>query len=98
MPRKTKYNWSELFTEFETLDISQSAFCAEKGINLKYFNLCYSKHRKQNSNKAVPVGFVEVRPVSISNPALRLIVGNAVLHFPPDTDPAYIGQILRYVS
>ncbi|MCB5162594.1 IS66 family insertion sequence element accessory protein TnpA [Marinomonas algarum] len=45
-----KYNWLELFEAFEQSKLSQTAFCKQRNINPKYFNVKL-KQRQQVIDK-----------------------------------------------
>lgn len=101
MPRKSKYNWPELFAQFEACGVTQREFCAAQKIAVSYFSQRYSKHR-QSTVAAVSgsaSGFIELtnRPAS-NQDGVILSVGRAKLHLPADIDPAYVAQLLQLVS
>lgn len=62
MPRSIRYNWPELLAEFEQSDLSQVAFCKERGIDSKYFNQQRNKHLRKQAAKFTEVKTADSTP------------------------------------
>ncbi|WP_019604721.1 IS66 family insertion sequence element accessory protein TnpA, partial [Teredinibacter turnerae] len=45
-----KYNWPQLFADYEQSGLSQTEFCKQHGINPKYFSLKLSKRKASESS------------------------------------------------
>lgn len=73
----SKYNWPEIFKTFEESGLSQTQFCKEQNINVKYFNLRYSKHR---SDEACDQGFTKIDVQPSESAALTLQIGQCTIH------------------
>lgn len=78
MPRR-KYNWSQLFADFELSGLSQTDFCKQHDINPKYFSLKLSK-----SKALVDAVFARavVNPEPLSTAGITLEVGRCRIHCP----------------
>ena len=79
MTNRRSYNWPELIEQFEQSGLSQTQFCKQHDLNLKYFNLKLSKFRSKE-----PSTFVKARvePEASSPQGLILQVGSCKIHCP----------------
>jgi hypothetical protein len=86
-----KYDWPALLAEFERSGLTQTQFCLERKINLRYFNLQRSKRRLRSSPAFAQA---VVAPVDTSAPlgshlasaSLTLQVGRCRIEWPRDLD------------
>lgn len=87
---RSQEDWLNLIAEYEQSGQTQAAFCAERGLNAKYFSLKRSKLTRSTApSSAKNGGFVRVaHPGFISSsPAgmnIRLRIGAVCLELPTD--------------
>lgn len=76
----SKYNWPDIIQSFEGSGLSQTQFCKEQNINVKYFNLKYSQHRSMGDTAPA---FIKAEVDSASQEiALTLQVGRCTVICP----------------
>lgn len=73
MKRRSKSQWLSLIQEFEQSGLSQVQFCAEHGLNPKYFSLRRAKLRASDHKTA----FIEAVP------AKALLPDHVTIHYGP---------------
>jgi hypothetical protein len=79
MPKHRRYNWPQLFTEFEQSGLTQSEFCKQHDVNPKYFSLKLAKRKARESGAFAQV---VVQPEATSPQGLVLEVGDCKIHCP----------------
>ena len=67
--------WTALFAEYEADGLTRKAFCQARGLKLSTFD--YWRRRVQNSSGEPAV--VKVATVVAEHPAIRIVVGEAVV-------------------
>lgn len=79
MTTRRRYNWPELFAQFEQSGQSQTQFCKQHDLNAKYFSLKLAKLRSKQSGR-----FVKAQVTSeIASPqGLTVQVGRCKIHCP----------------
>ena len=92
MSRRNKYDWPTLFQEFHHSGLSQAQFCSDRGMNAKYFSLCYAKHQREQQSNFTRA---EVSPVKQQRSGVVLRLNHGELHFDVSVDPTYIASLIR---
>jgi hypothetical protein len=69
MKRRTKAQWLSLIKEFENSGLSQVRFCAERGLNPKYFSLRRAKLKAAEQHSS----FIEALPAQ-SAPSGEVVI------------------------
>lgn len=91
MARLTQAQWRALIDEQAASGQTAMAFCAERGIDNKYF----STRKSQLSKPRVTGGFVSVSTSPIENQSIQLHVGAAQLRIPANVSPQWLADIIR---
>lgn len=95
---RTKEQWLALFTEFENSEQRQTDFCAERGINAKYFSA--RKHQLRHIKQA---DFVQVKPQPLSSQGFNgasvvLRVQSSELILPLSVEPRWLAQLVKELN
>ncbi|WP_317929479.1 IS66 family insertion sequence element accessory protein TnpA [Halioxenophilus sp. WMMB6] len=69
MSRLTREQWQSLITQYESSRLTQTEFCKQHNLNLKYFILKRSKHLP-HTNTATP--FIQSTRVTSSQPSSEI--------------------------
>lgn len=94
MARLTQAQWRALIDEQAASGQTAMAFCAERGIDNKYF----STRKSQFSKPRVTGGFVAVTTSPIENQSVQLHVGAAQLRIPANVSPQWLADIIRALA
>lgn len=91
MSNYRKYNWPELFQEFDASGLSQVEFCKQHSLNPKYFNL---KLSKRNTSEGSAFTKVAVHSEPISPQGIILEVGHCKIHCPSSMPvPSFVSLV-----
>ncbi|WP_019605888.1 IS66 family insertion sequence element accessory protein TnpA [Teredinibacter turnerae] len=74
-----KYNWPQLFADYEQSGLSQTEFCKQHGINPKYFSLKLSKRK---ASEGSPFAKAIVQPEVEYTTSLVLHIGHCKILCP----------------
>lgn len=89
MARLTKAQWRTLIEEQAASGKTAMAFCAERGIDNKYF----STRKKQLTAQ---VG--DSRFVAITNQSIQLCIGAAQLRIPASVSPQWLADVIKALA
>jgi len=96
MVRRTQEQWRELIELQAKSGLSATAFCADHGINAKYFSL-----RKQQLKQGLggkKTNFVSVKaPEAIMHP-IEIQIGEACIRFPISSPMQLIVDLVRALN
>ena len=95
MSKHRRYNWSQLFAEFEQSGLPQIEFCKLHDINPKYFSLKLSKHKNKESGGFIQV---EVKPEKPTAHGLTLEVGNCRIHCPATMPIQSFASLVKFLA
>jgi len=95
---RTKEQWLALFAEFENSEQRQTDFCAERGIDPKYFSA--RKHQLRNKKQS---DFVQVKPQPLSSSGFNgasvvLRMQSTELIFPLSVEPRWLAQLVKELN
>jgi len=91
---RTKAEWQSLIDEFEQSQLSQTDFCAQRGLNAKYFSLRRMKLKAQPEAGA----FVQaVADTSSSRHPITLQYGAVTLQVPV-TSVQWVAQLVKALA
>lgn len=94
MARRTKQQWQELVTEFESSGQSQANFCKHKQLNPKYFSLKRSKLLAQLQPSDKPFAKAVLSDSSTTHSVIEIKAGRVTLLLPPNTPVDYITTLI----
>ncbi len=94
MARLTQAQWRTLIEEQAASGQTPMAFCAERGIDNKYF----STRKSQLSKSAATGGFVSVTTRPMENQSIQLHVGGAQLRIPANVSPQWLADIIKALA
>ncbi|ENL1061027.1 IS66 family insertion sequence element accessory protein TnpB [Escherichia coli] len=95
---RTKEQWLALFAEFENSQQRQMDFCAERGIDPKYFSA--RKHQLRNKKQS---DFVQVKPQPLSSlggngASVVLQMQSTELILPLSVEPRWLAQLVKELN
>ena len=95
MTKRRKYNWPELFSDFEQSGQTQAEFCKQHAINPNYFSLKLSKYKV-----ASPSAFARVAVESRNEQAQSLIIeiGHCKIHCPITISAQSFAALVRSLA
>jgi hypothetical protein len=94
MARLTQAQWRALIEEQAASGKTAMAFCAERGIDNKYF----STRRSQLSKAQATGGFVTVTTRPIENQSIQLHIGVAQLLIPANASPQWLADVIKALA
>ena len=94
MARLTQAQWHALIEEHAASGQTAMAFCAERGIDNKYF----STRKSQLSKAPATGGFVSVTTRPIENQNIQLHVGAAQLRIPENVSPQWLADVIKALA
>ena len=81
---------------WQTVGMSQAAYCREQGLNTKTFGNWVRKHRSGQDTESVALVPVTIKPMSAPTDTLRLRGrGDHVLELPSTVSPHWLGELLK---
>ena len=96
MTKRRKYNWPQLFTDFEQSGQTQTQFCKQHGINPNYFSLKLSKSKAATSSSAF--ARVAIEPPTEHAQSLIIEVGNCKIHCPLTMSTQLFAALVRSLA
>jgi len=95
MPRthRRREEWLTLIADYEQSGQTQTAFCAERGLNPKYFSL---KRSQLGQTDKLPKDTSSrfVRATASSYTGIKLRVGNVCIELPPDYSLDHLSRLV----
>ena len=82
-PHRSREEWRSLITDYEESGQTQTAFCAARGLNPKYFSLKRSQ-LTQGAKAPANTGSGFVRVTTTSSAGINLRIGTVCLELPAD--------------
>ena len=79
MSKHRRYNWSQLFSDFDESGLSQADFCKRQDLNPTYFSLKLSKRKAQEGGTFTKV---VLKPEDSLSQGLIIEVGHCKIHCP----------------
>ena len=90
MTRRSIAQWHTLIEKFEQSGLTQSEFCADNGLNAKYFSFRRSQLTPQAS------AFVQAqKPSSPACHSVNISYGGAIVHLGNNPSPHFISQLVK---
>lgn len=98
MSKYRKYQWPQLFAEYEQSGQTQAEFCKQHGISPKYFSLKLAKRNAlpKPSNSVFTQASVESLPIQTGS--LMLEVGNCKIHCPSSMPTVGIISLIKELA
>lgn len=95
MTTHRKYNWPQIFVDFDQSNLTQTEFCQQQNLNAKYFNLKLSKRKAASDS-----GFskVSVQPVNTQPDGLAIEVGNCKILCPTSMPVSSLVMLVRSLA
>lgn len=94
MARLTQDQWRVLIDEQANSGQTAIAFCAERGIDNKYF----STRKSQLSKPSATGGFVAVTTKPIENQHIQLCIGSTQLRIPTSVSAQWLADFLKALT
>lgn len=94
MARLTQDQWRALIDEHAASGQTAMAFCAERGIDNKYF----STRKSQLSKPSTTSGFVAVTTKSSDSQSIQLIAGAVQLRIPTNVSAQWLTDVIKALS
>ncbi len=77
MAQRSRQQWQSLIEEFESSQLTQTAFCKSHNLNPKYFSLKRSKLRLEKVNDQAEFSPVVVTPSAAMSAPMEISVGSS---------------------
>lgn len=94
MARLTQDQWRALIEEQATSGQTAMAFCAERGIDNKYFSTRKSQLFRPSSTR----GFVAVTTTPTESQSIQLIAGTAQLRIPTSVSAQWLADVIKALA
>ena len=94
MTRLTQDQWRALIDEHAASGQTAMAFCAERGIDNKYF----STRKSQLSKPSTTSGFVAVTTKPADNQSIQLIAGTIQLRIPTSVSAQWLADVIKVLA
>ena len=94
MARLTQDQWRALIDEQAASGQTAMAFCAERGIDNKYF----STRKSQLSNPSTTSGFVAVTTKPADKQSIQLIAGGVQLRIPTSVSAQWLADVIKALA
>lgn len=94
MARLTQDQWRALIKEQAASGQTAMAFCAERGIDNKYF----STRKSQLSKPSTTSGFVAVTTKPADNQSIQLIAGAIQLRIPTSVSAQWLADVIKALA
>lgn len=94
MARLTQDQWRALIDEHAASGQTATAFCAERGIDNKYF----STRKSQLSKPSTTSGFVAVTTKPADNQSIQLIAGAIQLRIPTSVSAQWLADVIKALA
>ena len=91
MARLTQDQWRALIDEYAASGQTAMAFCAERGIDNKYFSTKKSQLSKHSSTS----GFIAVATKPTESQSIQLITGAAQLRIPTSVSAQWLADFIK---
>lgn len=94
MARLTQAQWRVLIDEHAASGQTAMVFCAERGIDNKYF----STRKKQLATPPAESRFVAITKNPIETPSLQLQIGAAQLRIPASVSAQWLADVIKALA
>lgn len=94
MTRLTQAQWRALIDEQAASGQTAMAFCAERGIDNKYF----STRKKQLAAQPAESDFVAITTSPLENHSIQLHIGAAQLRIPASVSPQWLVDVIKALA
>lgn len=94
MARLTQAQWRALIDEHAASGQTAVAFCAERGIDNKYF----STRKSQLAKPSTTCGFVAVTTKPLDNQSIQLIAGAVQLRIPTCVSAQWLADVIKVLA
>jgi len=94
MARLTQAQWRALIDEQAASGQAAMAFCAERGIDNKYF----STRRKQLTTQPTESRFVAITKKPRESQRIQLYIGSAELHIPASVSAQWLADVIKALA
>ena len=94
MARLTQAQWRALIDEQAASGQTAMAFCAERGIDNKYF----STRKKQLAVQSAESRFVPIAAKSFENQSIQLHIGAAQLRIPASVSAQWLADVIKALA
>ena len=94
MARLTQAQWRALIEEQAASGQTAMAFCAERGIDNKYF----STRKKQLAVQSAESRFVAVTTKPLENQSIQLYIGAAQLRIPASVSAQWLADVIKALA
>lgn len=94
MARLTKAQWRTLIEEQAASGQTAMAFCAERGIDNKYF----STRKKQLTAQVGDSRFVAITTKAFEHQSIQLCIGAAQLRIPASVSPQWLADVIKALA
>lgn len=98
MAKYRKYNWPQLFADFEQSGLSQVEFCKLHGLNAKYFSLKLSNHKAETAPRDSAFTQVSVAPKAVSAGEFIVEVGRCKVYCPQSLSTESIANLIHALA
>ncbi len=93
MTRRTEDQWRELVEQHARSEQTATAFCADNGINAKYFSLRKQKLAKAPKSKGA--SFVSIKTPSIPASSIEVKMGEILIRCPANRSAQWLAELVR---
>ncbi len=94
MARLTQAQWQNLIEEQAASGQTAMAFCAERGIDNKYF----STRKNQLARSSLENRFVAITTTPRENQFIQLSIGAAQLRIPASVSPQWLADVIKALA
>lgn len=94
MVRRSQAQWQALIEEQAASGQTAMAFCAERGIDHKYF----STRKKQLAKSPSKSRFIAVAKKPLENHSIQLCIGAAQLRVPANTSAQWLADVIKALA
>lgn len=93
MVRRTEDQWRELIEQHAKSGQTATAFCADNGINAKYFSL--RKQKLPQPPKSKSASFVSIKAPSASAASIEIQLGELLIRCPANRSAEWLAELVR---
>ncbi len=93
MVRRTEDQWRELVEQHTNSGQTATAFCADNGINAKYFSLRKQKLAQEPKSKGA--NFVSIKVPSTPASSVEIKMGKILIRCPANRSAQWLAELVR---
>lgn len=98
MAKHRKYDWPQLFADFEQSGLSQVDFCKQHALNAKYFSLKLSHHKTEVASHDSAFTRVSFVPKAVVEDDLIIEVGRCKVYCPRTLPTESIANLVHALA